>query len=127
MAHLLGIDYGTKHVGVAVATGDLSEPVGFFDNNDKLFHRLSRLCTDHQVELIVIGLSEGEMAKNTRLFAQRLKAQVKLPVVFQDETLSSVETGRLLLHLKRRRQRSQPQDAYQAAFILQDYLDARSR
>lgn len=123
MANILGIDYGRKNIGLAYSIGSLAEPIAFIENDHNTIKHLKETCEHHKVKSIVIGISEGDMAEETRAFANKVKDELKFPVTLQDETLSSYETGLKLFHTKRKK-RSQPQDAFQAATILQDYLDS---
>jgi len=65
------------------------------------------------------------MAQKSREFGQRLQQTLGLPVKFHDETLSSHEAKQKLRHAKKSL-RDQPQDAYQATVMLQDYLDTHT-
>ena len=122
MANFLGIDYGRKYLGLALATTPLAEPVAFWENNETVLPRLKKISQKHQVDTIVIGISEGAMAEETKTFAQKVKQVCQQPVIFHDETLTSHEASLKLRHAKRSK-RGRPQDAFQAALMLQDYLD----
>lgn len=119
---LLGIDYGRSYIGLALAETSLAEPLVIFDNNQDFLPHLTSICQQHRVEAIIIGLSEGALAAETKTFAHQVKAATNLPVIFHDETLTSHEARAKLLHAKRSL-RDNPQDAYQASVMLQDYLD----
>lgn len=114
----LGIDYGAKRIGVAVAETGLAEPLGMVKNDTTAVEKIKHWAELYQAELVVVGVAE-----KSREFGNRLK-QAGLPVIWHDETLSSQEAAMKLKH-KSRSFRSRPQDAYQAAVILQDWLDGR--
>ncbi len=120
---LMGIDYGTKRVGVALAEGPLAEPLAILENNDHLLAELVQLVEKHHIEQIVVGLSENKMADLTHQFVHSLQQLVKMPVVFIDETLSSYE-----MHLKLRsakmKKKQAPIDHLVAAQLLQEWLDS---
>lgn len=124
MINILGLDYGERRVGVALAQTPIAEPVGVINNDSGLMEAIKKLAQQHQAELLVVGVSENVMAQKSREFGQKLK-DLGLKVEFQDETLSSYEAGEQLRH-KGRRFRSKPQDAYQAAVMLQAWLDNQS-
>lgn len=114
----LGIDYGAKRIGVAVAEINLAEPVGIVKNDTAAVEKIKQLAKQYQAELVVVGIT----AKSQE-FGNRLK-QAGLSVTWHDETLSSQEATAKLKH-KSPSFRFKPQDAYQAAVMLQDWLDGR--
>ena len=89
MANLLGIDYGTECLGIAIATTPLAEPLLILDNNVDLFNKLQQICQEQAITKIIIGLSEGEMAQKTQVL--RLPSQERdhriphLPKLSRDE------------------------------------------
>mgnify|MGYP005846734671 CR=1 FL=1 len=126
----LGIDYGTKRVGVAIATTFLAEPLVVLANTPQLLEELQQLIQERRPAVIVIGISEREMAEQTRQFAAQLEAYLQQHtaepprIVFADETLSSVEVYEKLHQSGKRDIRQKgPIDHYVAAHILQEYLD----
>lgn len=124
MKRFLGIDFGTKRIGVALSFGTLAEPLGIVDNDASKYEVLARLCRDHNVSQIVIGLSEEKMAKKTKDFASELKAFTNLPIAFIDETLSTKEV-RTLLHLRKNKTQTRRHvDHLVAARLLQEWIDA---
>lgn len=123
-AILLGIDFGTVRVGVARSYGSLAEPLTILDNNDQLFTQVRQLCQEHQVTQIVVGISEGEMAEQTESFIEKLRQYVSLPIVTNDETLTSWSAEQKLRQVKLQPRR-QHVDALAAAEMLQDYLDTQ--
>lgn len=121
---LLGIDYGTKRVGIAVgdATGTIAFPRDVFENNDKLVGRIKTLCGEEGVEQIVLGESkdfqgnENSIMQELKMFKERLEEALAIPVVFEAEfstTAAARATGTPDAIL----------DAHAAALILQRYLD----
>ena len=140
----LGIDYGLRRIGLAVsdATGMLARPLttlaraaGETDSHaiDAVFEAIADLERDGEViSTIVIGLPrrlDGTANDQTPLvqaFAATMAARTPVPVVLQDERLSSHEAeARLARREKDWRKRKAQLDAASAAVILQDYLDSR--
>jgi putative Holliday junction resolvase len=133
---LLGIDAGTRRVGVA-----LSDPTGTIAQGLTVIPRVSweqvlgaiaDLARTHRVEGIVVGLplrlegGEGEAAVEARKFATRLAEVVGIPVVLEDERLSTAEADRRMVEAGVRRDaRRARRDAVAAALILQKALDRR--
>lgn len=121
---LLGIDFGLKNIGLAIAEGFLAEPIGAV----KSARAVQRVCQEQGIEKIIIGLSEGKMAQKTRAFGKRLAREISLPVEYQDETLTSEEAKELMVKIGKPKKRRQNQaDAIAAALILQSYLDQINR
>lgn len=121
---VLAIDYGTVRVGTAVSVATLADPLEIIPNSPQLFERIVQICTDHDIEHIVVGLSENEMAEKTREFVSRLKQHVSVPVELIDETLSSYAVHQKLKTAKKSK-RSGNIDHYAAAEFLQAWLDER--
>jgi putative pre-16S rRNA nuclease len=135
---LLGLDVGTKTIGLAlsdttllVATPlDTIRRVRFRDDLQRLRDEIAR----HGIGGIVIGLplaldgSDSPRTQGVRQFAKNLEAQFDLPIAFWDERLSTaaVERGMIEADLSRRR-RAQLIDRAAAAYILQGLLDYINR
>jgi len=128
MNKVLGIDYGRKKIGLAVAEGPLAEPYEILRYQDIkiLVKNIRKIVETLKIEKVVIGISEGKMAEETKNFGKRLEEKIGIPVFFQDETLTTQEAQRLAISagIKRKKRRAL-EDAYSAALILQSYLDAQ--
>jgi putative Holliday junction resolvase len=139
----LGVDYGRKRVGLALsdATGMLARPwktlaVSGLDRQAvEVTREVAALARESEgLSVIVIGLPRrlsGEANEQTAAVEQlaaRLRRQIAVPIVLQDERLTSREADELLSKREKDwRKRKARLDAVAAAVILQDYLDARSR
>ena len=140
---VLGIDYGARRVGLAVsdATGLLARPLKTLDRQalgsdaalvDAVLVAIAEVSGDDEpLGAIVVGLprrldgSPNDQTPKVEAFVVRLAGRTSLPVVLQDERLTSVEAeSRLAAKEKDWRRRKQLLDAVSAAVILQDYLDA---
>jgi putative Holliday junction resolvase len=134
---------GERRIGVAVsdATGTLARPVGVVrisgldgDAVERVCNEIARLAAeDDGLSALVLGLprrldgSPGEMTSRIEAFAQTLGRRTALPIVLQDERLTSREAEeRLAAREKSWRARKARLDAATAAVILQDYLDSRA-
>mgnify|MGYP003191066370 CR=1 FL=1 len=137
---ILGLDYGSKTVGVAV-----SDPLGLTaqkvetiwrKQENKLRRTLARieeLIAEYEVEKIVLGFPKnmnntvGERAEKALEFGEMLKKRTGLEVIMWDERLTTVEADRTLIEAGvRRENRKQYLDGIAAVFILQGYLDSLS-
>ena len=134
---ILGLDFGSRTCGVAV-----SDPLGMTaqgletivrKEENKLRRTLARigdLAGEYGAERIVLGMplhmdgSMGERAEKTLLFKEQLERRLGLPVVLEDERLSTVEAEEVLIEAGvRREHRKQYVDKLAAVLILQRYLD----
>jgi len=126
MKKYLAIDFGLRHLGLAINYGSLAEPFGqiSYRKDETVFKKLAQICQEEGVEAIVVGISEGKMAQRTRGFARRLSETIKLPVEFEDETLTTQEAKQRLIESgKGRIRRRQRDHQAAAALILQSFLD----
>lgn len=137
---ILGLDYGSKTVGVAVSdplkiTAQTVETIVRKEENKlrKTLARIEELVKEYEVESIVLGLpknmnnSLGDRAEKTMEFRSMVERRTGLPVVLWDERLTTVAAERTLIESSvRRENRKDYIDQIAASFILQGYLDARS-
>ena len=137
---IMGLDYGSKTVGVAISDALLLTAQGIETicrtQENKLRQTLARikaLCEEYEVEEIVLGFPKnmnntiGDRAERSLEFAEMLKKRTGLPVVMWDERLTTVEANRTLMESGvRRENRKEYVDKIAAVFILQGYLDSRS-
>jgi putative Holliday junction resolvase len=135
---LLGLDVGTKTVGMALSDTTLMVATPFDTIRRKRFRddaeRLAAEIARHKVGGIVVGLpvsldgSEGPRAQSVRQFAKNLLQRVDLPLAFWDERLSTaaVEREMIAADLSRKR-RAEIIDKVAAAYILQGLLDRLRR
>ena len=137
---IMGLDYGSKTVGVAVSDSLLLTAQGVETTcraqENKLRQTLARikvLCGEYEVEEIVLGFPKnmnntiGDRAEKSLEFAEMLKKRTGLPIVMWDERLTTVEANRTLMEIGvRRENRKEYVDKIAAVFILQGYLDSRS-
>ena len=122
----LGIDYGRKKIGLAVSDGVIAEPLRILRYEDIriLREKLGKIISEFGIQKIVIGISEGEMGKESKEFGRVLEEKMKTPVIYQDESLSTRTAQELSIGAGiKRKKRKEMEDAYSAAIILQSYLD----
>ena len=126
----LGVDFGLKHIGLAVSAGDLAEPIGtiHFKSKKEALDKLWAIIEKNQAKVIVIGLSEGIIGEKTKSFAVDLARNFSGKIVFQDETLTSRESQRIMALIHKSKsisQRKNREHQLAAALILQNFLDNR--
>lgn len=120
----LGIDYGTKRVGLATSDdgGLMAFPLRVLLNSRSLPAHISKICRDEKIGTIVVGESLNFQNKHNAImseitiFVEEIKTQSGIPVVFMNEVLSSREA----MHLQGDNDQN---DASAAAIVLQSYLD----
>ncbi|CAN5783815.1 Holliday junction resolvase RuvX [soil metagenome] len=131
MSRVLGIDFGTKRVGLAISDGlgVLATPLDVVPR-ERIVEVVKSLVKEMDVAKIVVGLPtalgghEGASADEARSLGKDLHNATDLPVAYHDERFTSrmAETTLLGKGMKRR-DRRQKVDMVAAAIILQDYLD----
>ena len=133
----MGLDYGTKTVGVAVSdplwlTAQAIETIVRKEENKlrKTCARIEELIVQYDVEKIILGFPKhmnndiGERAEKSLEFRDMLHRRTGLEVVMWDERLTTVEAERTLIESNiRRENRKKHIDQIAAVFILQGYLD----
>ncbi len=123
---ILGIDYGKKKIGLALATSKIAEPfmVLRVESFQEGVDRVVDVVEYERIEKIVIGISEGKMAEETKAFGNKLEEQSEKLIVYQDETLSTQQAQEMAIEAGiNRKKRKSLEDAYSATIILQSYLD----
>ena len=131
---LLGLDVGTKTVGLALSDvmRQIATPLETIRRTKFTADaaRLLQLTTEHGVGGLVIGLpvnldgTQGPRAQSTRAFARNLAGLTDLPMAFWDERLSTAAAERVLLEADTsRKRRAELIDKMAAAYILQGALD----
>lgn len=133
---VLGLDVGSKRIGVAVSDllGVTAQGLNTIHRQNKRldFESLSKIIREYEVSEIVVGFplrmsgAEGIQAEKMRRFADDLRERVRLPVHLWDERLSSAEANRLLRETDMSiRRRGQVVDQMAAVLILQSWMESR--
>ncbi|MCM1179061.1 MAG: Holliday junction resolvase RuvX [Clostridium sp.] len=138
---ILGLDYGTKTVGVALSDelGITAQPIRTIERKSenklrKTLAEIESIIEEYEVSFVVLGYPKnmnntvGTRAKATEEFKEHIERRTGLPVYLQDERLTTVESERILMESGvRREHRKEYVDKMAAAIILQSYLDAMER
>ena len=134
---ILGLDFGSKTVGVAVSDGLLltAQGVETIERKDenklrKTCARIEELIAEYEITEIVLGLpknmnnTEGERVEKTKAFGEMLERRTGLSVHYWDERLTTVAAEQILMESGvRRENRKAVIDKVAAGLILQGYLD----
>ena len=135
---ILGLDYGSRRIGVAICDelGMTAQGAAIIDRKNRKadLDAIADLVSRYDIERIIIGYplrldgSEGVQCEKINRFCRRLETRLSLPVIRRDETLSTKEAEEIL-----RRTGMPPKkrkgivDRVAASIILQGYLDALAR
>lgn len=134
----LGLDLGTKTLGVAVSdkTGLIATSLTILrhDNNyDFLIEELKKIIKEKEIETIVLGLPKnmnntiGERGEMVLSFKEKLEESISLPVILEDERLTTKVAENILITADvSRKKRKKVIDKMAANVILQSYLDRRN-
>ena len=134
---IMGLDYGSVTVGVAISDELLLTAQGIETIRRKkenqlrqTFQRIEELVKEYGVEQIVLGYPKnlnntiGERAQKSEEFAEDLRRRTGLPVTLWDERLTTVSADNAMMEMGiRRENRKEYVDEIAAIFILQGYLD----
>lgn len=134
----LGLDLGTKTIGLAVSDelGITAQGITTLERKGlrRDLEALNEKVADYGIDRFVIGLplnmdgSEGPRAEATRKFGTALEAATRLPVIYWDERLTTVSAHRMLLEADVSRQkRKQVVDQIAAVLILQGWMESLPR
>ena len=137
---ILGIDYGSKRVGLALSDEDASFafPYKIIPNNMELVDSIHNICGTEEVSAIVLGESHDLSGQPNKImgsieeFKRNIEAELDLPVYFQKEFMTTIEArgrgGKEINNAKKiTKTRQAPVDASAAALILQRYLDKKNQ
>lgn len=138
---IMGLDFGSKTVGVAVSdsllvTAQGVEIISRKEENKlrRTLARIEELIVEYQVEEIVLGLpknmngTEGERVELTREFGEKLERRTGLPVILWDERLTTVAAEKAMIEAgMRREKRKEHVDKIAAVLILEGYLEYRKK
>lgn len=112
---ILGIDFGLRKIGLAIGINNFAEPWKVVN-----LAEFRKILEEEKFDRLVVGISEGKMAEESRKFAKEIGA-----ITF-DETLSTKDANRLSIEAGiGRKKRKNMEDAYAASIMLQNYLDSK--
>jgi putative Holliday junction resolvase len=121
---LIGIDYGSKRVGVSV--GDTEYSMAFprvvLENNKNLLWMVANICATERAEVIILGESKDYKGQNNKImkkilaFKKSIEKETRLRVILEPEYMTSAEAEQL-------QGKSPMLDASAAALILKSYMD----
>jgi putative Holliday junction resolvase len=138
MASILGVDFGTRRIGLAVsdALGITAQGLETLErtNDEEDISRIADIVREREVGEIVVGRpvrlngTRGDAVRECEAFADRLAGEFGFPVHMWDERLSTAQAERAMIEADlSRRKRKKARDRAAAQLILQSYLDVRQK
>jgi len=126
---LLGIDYGTKRIGLAVSNdgGNIAFPDQVIQNDSRILDIIALLVHEKEISKIVIGesknykMQDNEIMEEIRDFAQVLATRVNVEIDFHSEMMTSMQAQ------KETGQKTDLVDAQAAAIMLQSYIESNKK
>lgn len=129
---ILGVDYGSKRIGLAISdeNASLAFPKTVLLNNDRIMDEIRAIIESESVGKIVVGdPGENTIASAVKTFAERLVEKFGLPVIMENEFMTSLHVsqagGKKPIARQEKQDRSPKRDDSAAALILQRYLDRK--
>ena len=134
MSRALGIDFGTRRIGLALSdpTGTLASPLPFLENTGarEVVSRLKELVENKGIETVVVGLPRnmdgtyGPSADKVRSFVAQIQPHISAKILTQDERLTTSQASRDLAQIGlSQKDLRQKIDSASATLILQQFLD----
>lgn len=131
-ATLLALDVGERRIGVALAESSVrfAHPLTTLEHSTDIFTQIQKLIDEHRVTTVLVGLPrglDGQETAQTRAveaFVENLKQHVQVPIVWQDEALTSVKAEAELAARKNQQAayNKADVDALAATYILEDFI-----
>ena len=131
----MGLDLGTKTLGISLSNGIIASVYGTIRHNeeyDRIANEVKDLAIEKKVDVIVLGFPKnmnntiGERAEITLKFKEKLEELTKLPVELEDERLTSNVANDVLISADTsRKKRKERVDGMASVIILQSYLDRK--
>ncbi len=137
----LGIDYGSKRVGIAVSDekGVFAFPFVILQNNIKLFKNIESICQKEKIGIIVLGESKNLSGQNNKImekineFKSKLEKSILQPIHFEKEFMTTIFARENIFKQKEnvarkiKKEIGAAADASAAALILQRFLDRKNK
>jgi len=138
---ILAVDYGTKHIGLAISDfkGILATPLEVLhitplNGYEKIVERIADICENNKVQTILLGkpqifeISYKKTLKKIEMFESILKNGIRLPILYHDESYSTVTAQDMLLYTSQSTKKSRKKiDSVAAAVFLQEFLNSNSQ
>lgn len=143
MANILGIDYGTKRIGLAIADESLKlplllKPIEYSESEvESVFKKIKKICDENKISLIILGLplsfnfKETPICEKIKKFGETLGKYTQRKVLYQNEILTTDEAIKIQesfdVKRKRKYRSGSNLDSQSAALILESYFISRGK
>ncbi len=130
---VLALDVGLKRIGVAYSDplGISANPLPPIENDRDVFKKIKQIIEKYDIKTVVVGLpltlkgEEGEQAKITRKFVEKMKQEIPgIDVKFVDERFTTTLAEKQLRETTKKSKRKKMIDSVSAVYILKTYLDS---
>ena len=136
MKRHLGIDFGSKRIGIAISDplNIIARPIQYIYNSDKTIDELKKLFVEYEIEVIVIGMpfnlkgEVGQKAQDVEQFINDVLGIFGVTIIKWDERFSTKQAHQTLRDMnvkKKQRESKEIIDSMAAAIMLQSYLDSK--
>lgn len=135
----LGIDYGSKRVGLSISdeSGSLAFPYKVIKNDLGLIDAVHNICGEEEISTIVLGESINSTGDKNKImgsieeFKRNLETELDIPVDFEKEFMTSIHSGEqkfknIFIAKKIKKEKVEKDDSRAATLILQRYLDRKN-
>ncbi len=131
----IGLDLGTKTLGISLSSGIIATNYMTLRHNEDynyLVQEVKKIVLEKKIDEIVLGFPKnmnntiGERAQITLDFKEKLEKEIQIPVIMEDERLTSVVANNVLINADTsRKKRKMKVDGVASVIILQSYLDRK--
>jgi len=116
---IIGIDWGEKRIGLALAEGKFAEPYGVVGS----FTELAEVIGREGIERVLLGLPEGKHRRKVGKLKEKIEKELGVPVVLRGEILTTHQAREKAIEAGKPRKARRELDSFAAALLLQEYLD----
>lgn len=117
--NFLAIDYGIKKIGLAVSIMGIITPIPAIRNDSNIFEKIKKIINEYDINGIYVGISEGELGRKSKLFAEELSSVLQLSVETIEEAVSTIEADEIYIKNKNKKKDYKSSiDSIAAAVIL---------
>ncbi len=117
--NVLGIDYGTKNIGLAYAISGIISTIPAIKNDPESISNIVKVINEYHIEKVYIGVSQGKMATKTYQFIDQLRPMLKLDIETVEESVSTIEATEIYKQNRHQKRFYKQQiDSVSAAVIL---------
>jgi putative Holliday junction resolvase len=99
----LAVDFGYKRIGIAVSVMGIITPLPVIKNDKESIEKIKKITSDYKINGVFVGVSEGEVARDSKKFADQLSCVLQLPVETIEEAVSTIEAEEIYIRNKNKK------------------------